>query len=90
MPMTRFKPNALPALAVLVLGACAVVDERADEVTIEHLAEQFAFAASKADDLCATRGLNALHVMTGPLTSSSILLQTRTSVFKCVDPTKVK
>lgn len=81
---------ALPVLAALVLAACAVVEEKSDEITIEHLSNQFVFAAKKADDFCATKGLKALHVMTGPRTSSSILLQTNTSVFRCVDPAKAK
>tara|TARA_Y100000813_G_C23977615_1_gene264912 strand:+ start:169 stop:426 length:258 start_codon:yes stop_codon:yes gene_type:complete len=79
------------AVALLVgLSACATVEEKGDEISIEHAANQFLAAKLKAEDYCSTRGGKAEHIMTGPRQSSLLALQTSVSVFRCVNASAAK
>lgn len=79
------------AVALLVgLSACAVVEEKGDEISIEHAANQFLAAKLQAEEYCGKRSRVAEHIMTGPRQSSLLALQTSVSVFRCVLPPPVK
>jgi len=70
----------------LVVGACAVQGTD-KEVSIEYPTAQFAIAENAAERHCAKFDRAARLVQTLPATpkSSVLFLQTRTSVFECVE-----
>jgi len=71
----------------LSISACAVQGSE-QEVSIEYPAGQFLIAEQAAERHCAKYNRMAQHVQTLPKTSNSavLFLQTRTSVFECVEP----
>ena len=83
----RISPAAIAAALIvpLAVAGCTVVQKDDEQITIEHLASQFAIAQAKANDYCAEKGRKAMPVMTSPRQSSFLLVQTSTSVFKCVE-----
>ncbi|PIW29194.1 MAG: hypothetical protein COW30_05425 [Rhodospirillales bacterium CG15_BIG_FIL_POST_REV_8_21_14_020_66_15] len=78
------KTIAFATLALL--GACAVVEQTGEEISVEHAANQFLVAEMKADDYCQTLGRRAQHVMTSPRQSSLLFFQSSVSTFRCVVP----
>lgn len=88
MPRIATVLRTAVAASLLALAGCAVVQQDDEQITIEHPANQFAIAQAKADDYCGEKGRKAVHVMTSPRQSSFLMLQTTTSVFKCIAPKK--
>jgi len=71
--------------SILLTGGCSVTGG-ANEVAVEHSAEQFLVAEMAAEEHCAKYGKSAKHVQTSPQTPSVLLLRSRTSIFECVEP----
>ena len=72
--------------AVLALSSCTV-QEKNGEISVVYPANQFAIATQAAERHCAALDRVARHLQTLPATSSAttLFVQTRTSVFECVE-----
>ena len=81
-PMPRF----LIAGVMLALSSCAVQDKDG-EISVVYPANQFAIAKQAAERHCAAHDRVARHLQTLPARSSAttLFVQTRTSVFDCVE-----
>jgi hypothetical protein len=76
----------LTPLMVLAIAGCTVAGNE-HEVSVDHLADKFAVAEIAARQHCEKFDRVAKHVQTKPIKSdsTSLFLQTRTSIFDCVE-----
>jgi len=84
--MSKARVHWLFAVIALGVTACAQVSGDADGVVIEHAANQVGAADYQAQDHCQKHGRNAVRVKTGSARTSALLLQSRVSTYRCVQP----